>query len=44
MDHPKACICVVWLMGVATAQTVQQGLTKPTPAVIGDTCNQPGTA
>src|SRR6267154_607511 len=35
MDHPKAGICVLWLMGVATAQTVQQGLTKPTPAVRG---------
>ena len=34
MDHPKAGICVLWLMGVATAQTVQQGLTKPTPAVM----------
>jgi len=34
MDHPKAGICVLWLMGVATAQTVQQGLTKPTPGVM----------
>ena len=34
MDHPKAGICVLWLMGVATAQTVQQGLTRPTPAVM----------
>ena len=32
MDRPKACICVIWLMGLASAQTVQQGLTRTTPA------------
>ncbi len=34
MDHPKVGICAVWLMGVATAQTVQQGPTRTTPAVL----------
>src|SRR5260370_11918613 len=33
MDHPKAGMCVLWLVGVVSAQTGQQGLTKPTPAV-----------
>ena len=34
MDRPKAYICLVWLVGVASAQTGQQGLTRPTPAVL----------
>ena len=33
MEHPKVGICVLWLIGVATAQTLQQSLTKPSPAV-----------
>ena len=34
MDRPKAYICLVWLVGVVSAQTGQQGLTRPTPAVL----------
>ena len=34
MDHPKACICAVWLAGIVSAQTVQQGPTRTTPAVL----------
>lgn len=34
MDRPKAYICLVWLAGVASAQTGQQGLTRSTPAVL----------
>ena len=33
MNHPKAYICAVLLVGLASAQTVKQGLTKTTPAV-----------
>ena len=33
MHHPKACICTVLLVGLTSAQTVKQGLTKTTPAV-----------
>src|SRR6266700_2552867 len=33
MDRPKAYLCLVWLVGVVSAQTGQQGLTRPTPAV-----------
>src|SRR5260370_25240579 len=35
MDRPKAYLCLVWLAGVVSAQTGQQGLTRPTPAVLG---------
>src|ERR1700719_1135638 len=34
MDHPKACIYAVWLVGVVSAQTVQEGPTRTTPAVL----------
>jgi hypothetical protein len=34
MDRPKAYLCLVWLVGVVSAQTGQQGLTRPTPAVL----------
>src|SRR5467141_2162964 len=34
MDRPKAYICLVWLVEVASAQTGQQGLARPTPAVL----------
>jgi len=34
MDHPKACIYAVWLAGIVSAQTVQQGPTRTTPAVL----------
>jgi len=34
MDHPKVGICAVWLVGVVSAQTVQQGPTRTTPAVL----------
>src|SRR3984893_17413345 len=34
MDHPRGCICAVWLVGVVSAQTVQQGPTRTTPAVL----------
>src|ERR1035441_9624800 len=34
MDRPKAYLCLVWLGGVVSAQTGQQGLTRPTPAVL----------
>src|SRR6266849_6223065 len=33
MDRPKY-LCLVWLVGVVSAQTGQQGLTRPTPAVL----------
>src|SRR5580693_6144683 len=34
MDRPKAYICLVWLVGVVSAQTVQQGPTRTTPVVL----------
>src|ERR1700684_3403 len=34
MDRPKAYLCLVWSVGVVSAQTGQQGLTRPTPAVL----------
>src|SRR3984885_16333940 len=34
MDRPKAYICLVWLVGVVSAQTGQQGPTRTTPAVL----------
>src|SRR5437879_12183885 len=34
MNRPKAYLCLVWLVGVVSAQTGQQGLTRPTPAVL----------
>ena len=34
MSHLKAWICVVWWVGVASAQTVPQGLTRPTSGVL----------
>src|SRR5580704_3425228 len=34
MDCPKAYLCLVWLVRVVSAQTGQQGLTRPTPAVL----------
>ena len=34
MDHPKACIYAVWLAGIVSAQTVQQGPARTTPAVL----------
>src|ERR1700724_3812108 len=34
MDHPKTCIYAVWLAGIVSAQTVQQGPTRTTPAVL----------
>ena len=34
MDHPKACIYAVWLAGIVSAQTVQQGPTRTAPAVL----------
>src|ERR1700681_4117949 len=34
MDRPKAYLCLVWWVGVVSAQTGQQGLTRPTPAVM----------
>src|ERR1700730_1411978 len=34
MDHPKVGICAVWLVGVVSAQTVQQGTARTTPAVL----------
>jgi len=34
MDHSKVGICAVWLVGVVSAQTVQQGPTRTTPAVL----------
>ena len=44
MDHPKAGICVLWLMGVATAQTSAAGSNKTNAGGNGDTHKQPGTA
>jgi len=37
-------ICVLWLIGVATAQTLEQTLTKTISSGNGDTHKQPGTA
>ena len=37
MGHPKALIFMVWFVRVVAAQTVQQGPTKPMPAVLGTT-------
>ena len=34
MEHLKACIYAVWLAGVVSAQTVQKGPTRTTPAVL----------
>src|SRR5258708_8106110 len=34
MDRPKAYICLVWLVGVVSAQPVQQGPTRTPPAVL----------
>lgn len=34
MDHPKAFICMVCFVGVASAQTAEQGSTRPRPAVL----------
>ena len=34
MDRPNALICLVWLVGLASAQTVQQGLPRPTAVVL----------
>ena len=44
MRPSKGLSLSVWLLGVASGQTGQQGLTRPTPAVLVDACNQPGTA
>src|SRR5579863_3672661 len=33
MDRPKVYLCLVWLVGVVSAQAVKQGLTKTTPVV-----------
>src|SRR6202453_5340994 len=32
MECPKTCICIVYLLGVASALTAQQGSVKPTAA------------
>src|ERR1700678_706514 len=32
MERPKTCICIVYLVGVASALTAQQGSVKPTAA------------
>src|SRR5271168_3983832 len=32
MEYPKTCICLMYLLGVAPAQTAQQGPTNPAPA------------
>src|SRR5437879_1295633 len=34
MNRPKAYLCLVWWVGVASAQTVPQGLTRPTSGVL----------
>ena len=32
MEYSRTCICLMYLLGVASAQTAQQGPTNPTPA------------